>query len=278
MLRLLERSIAALADDLVVLAPPNAPIPLALDNVKVAPRQHAAILREMQRVRGSIYLHEGNVTQDQLVDGRHRTEEDDRAWHLMMTDREGRIGACVLYLEHEDDVTLQDLRIRHCPLTNDREWGPKLKRAVKSEIARAQFEELAYSEIGGLAIQPERRGGPDGVLLTLATYALGRLRGGALGITTANVAHSCASFLRRLGGSNLEIDGQMIPSYYDARYNTEIELLRFDSRSPCTRYASLIDEIMDQFANVPVIAATMPAVEPAVEYAAAAALRPVFAA
>ncbi len=280
-MKLLERSIAALAEDLLVLAPPHAPIPLAMNNVKVAPRQHAAVLREMQRMRGSIYLHEGNVARERLTpDGRHQTQEDEHAWHLLMTDRHGGVGACVLYLEHEPDVSFHDLRIRHCPMTNDADWGPRLQRAVTLEIARAQQEGLAYSEIGGLAIQPERRGTPDGVMLTLATYALGRLRGGALGVTTANVAHSCSSFLRRLGGAPLEYSGQTIPPYFDARYNTEIELLRFDSRSPCTKYASLIDAIMKQLARVSVIAATMPSVapEPAPTYAPPASLRPVFAA
>jgi hypothetical protein len=265
---------------MVVLAPAHAVIPPAMDNITFAPRLHAAALREMQKMRGAIYLHEGNVTRDQLSrDRRHCTPEDNRAWHLLMRGRRGGFDACVLYLEHEPDVTLEDLRIRHCPLASDSQWGPRLRRAVRSEIVRAQEEGLAYSEIGGLAIQPERRGTPDGVLLTLATYALGRLRGGALGVTTANVAHSCASFLRRLGGAALESDGFSIPSYFDQRYNTEIELLRFDSRTPGTKYAALIDVIMEQFADVPVLAPTLPAAQPSRIYTPAATLlQPVFAA
>ena len=81
--------------------------------------------------------------------------------------------------------------------------------------------------------------------------------GGALGITTANVAHSCSSILRRLGGSYLEFEGTPIPSYFDPKYNTEIDLLRFDSRHPSPKYAELIETVMDKLANVSVVGGSL---------------------
>src|SRR5437867_4221294 len=130
------------------------------------------------------------------------------------------------------------------------EWRTRVKGAVESEIARARRAGLRFAELGGWAIAKERRGTPEGLMMALATYGLARILGGALGITTANVAHSCSSILRRLGGSFLEFDGTAIPSYFDPRYNTTIDLLRFDSRSPCMKYVDLIHIVREKLANV----------------------------
>lgn len=281
MLRMIERSIEALDREMVVLAPAHVVPPAALSRVTFDPERHRQLLGEMQRLRGSIYLHEGNVTPAQLTaDGRHQTPEDDRSWHLMMTDASGRVTSCVLYLEHESTVGLDDLRVRHCPLVHDEHWQAPLHGAVRSEIAKARKAGLVYAEVGGLAIEPERRGSTDSLMLALATYALSRVRGGAIGITTANVAHSCSSILRRLGGTSLEYRGEEIPSYFDARYNTDIELLRFDSRNPSTKYAAVIDQVKARLSCVAVVSGARRATAGAthVDRRVVAALQPIYAA
>jgi hypothetical protein len=94
--------------------------------------------------------------------------------------------------------------------------------------------------------------------------------GGALCITTANVAHSCSSILRRLGGAYLEFEGAPIPSYFDPRYKTDIDLLRFDSRCPSPKYAELIQLVMSKLANVCVVGGSL---EAAVDPLSASAAR-----
>jgi len=255
MLRMIERSIEALDRHMVILAPPQATGTAALGSVSFDPERHQQLLHQMQRLRGAIYLRGGNVTEAQLTaDGRHQTPEDERAWHLLMTDAAGHVTSCVLYLEHDvDTVTMDDLRVRHCPLVHDERWQSTLFGAVSSEIAKARRLGLAYAEIGGLAVDESRRCSTDSLMLALATYALGRLRGGALGITTANVAHSCSSILRRLGGASLEHRGTEIPAYFDERYDTEIELLRFDSRNPSLKYTGIIDQVRRRLLSVPTL-------------------------
>jgi hypothetical protein len=179
------------------------------------------------------------------------------SWHLLMTDQAGHVRSCALYLEHENAVTVQDLRLRHCPLVKRAESRDKVKFAVEAEMARARSAGLRFAELGGWAISKERRGSPEGLMMALATYGLSRMLGGALGITTANVEHSCSSILRRLGGSYLEFDGVPIPSYFDPKYNTEIDLLRFDSRQPSAKYAGLIETVMGLLANVSVVGASL---------------------
>lgn len=278
MLRMIERNIQALEGEMVLLAPRQAVLSDAFGRVTFDAGQHERLLGQMQALRGSIYLREGNVTRECLTaDGRHQTPEDERSWHLLMTDPRGHITSCVLYFEHEPTVTMDDLRVRHCPLVHDARWQSVLHGAVVSEIKKARKAGLAYAEVGGLAVEPERRGSSDSLMLTLGTYALARLRGGALGITTANVAYSCSSILRRLGGAALEHDGVELPPYFDPRYNTDIELLRFDSRNPTTKYAALIDRVKEKLSEVRVVSAGFEGRVP-VRYAPVAALRPVFAA
>jgi hypothetical protein len=228
------------------------------------PGRRARLVREMQALRGSIYLQEGNVLEQQLSpDGRHVTPEDDRSWHLLMTDAEGHISSCAWYMEHENTVSLKNLRVRHCPLMGEPGWRAMLEQAVESEIGRARRAGLRYAEVGGWAVSKARRCTSEGLVLALAAYGLCRILGGALGITTANVKHSSSSILRRLGGSYLDADGTTIPAYFDPRYSVNIELLRFDSRQPDPKYAGLIDLLKQRLSRVPVVTA---AVEPEIQW------------
>jgi hypothetical protein len=260
MLRLIEGSIAALERQLVLVAPVEASSFDGFDKVTNDTPLHRRLIHEMQRLRGSIYLSEGNLNRDQLTaDGRHHAPEDDKSWHLLMTDRRGRVRSCVLYLEQDAASSIRDLRLRECPLVTCPASGGKVTAAVESEMECARRDGLHFAELGGWAISQDRRRTPEGLMMTLAVYGLSRLRGGSLCITTANVAHSCSSILRRIGGAFLEFDGARIPSYFDPRYNTAIDLLRFDSRFPNPKYAELIQLIMNKLANVSVVGRSLDA-------------------
>ena len=134
------------------------------------------------------------------------------------------------------------------------EWRDTLVGAVDAEIARAGSEKLHYAEVGGWAVSRACRCTSEGLLLALAAYSLGRRLGGVLGITTATVRHSSSTILRRLGGTSLEFDGRVVPSYFDPKYNCEMELLRFDSRRPNRKYAGLVELLRERLSNVTVVA------------------------
>ena len=256
MLKLLERAIDAIGDRLVLLAPPNAPAYSHYQNLDVDPKLHRHLLRDMQRLRGGVYLQDGAITGDDLTsDGLHRTPEDERSWHLLSYSRERGVSSCVWYLEHEADTTLPSLRVRTCPLARRDEWRRPFTAAIQSELSRARRERLRYAEVGGWAVSPDSRCTPEGLVLALAAFSLGRIAGGALGLTTATVRHASSAILRRLGGTNLEANGQTIPSYFDERYGCEMELLRFDSRRPSARFGHLIDRLAEKLVFVPVVAA-----------------------
>jgi hypothetical protein len=255
MLKLLERNIAQVDRRLVLLAPPDASVYASFTHVDLDAERHRHMLRDVQRLRGGIYYRDGAIDQQDLTEGGlHRTPEDEKSWHLLMTDGKDRVTACVWYLEHDSDASLDHLRVRNCPLGTQAGWRDTLKRAVENELARARTEHLRYAEVGGWAVAEECRCKSEGLLLALAAYSLGRIAGGALGITTATVRHSSSTILRRLGGQHLHADGRIVPPYYDPRYDCEMELLRFDSRRPNAKYSGVIDILKEKLANVLVLA------------------------
>jgi hypothetical protein len=255
MLKLLERNIASIEERLVLIAPRQSAIGWFFQDVRVDPVRRRRLLHTMQRLRGRVYLDDGAIDPEDLSpDGRHRTPEDDKSWHLLMLDPRGRVSACVWYLEHAATAAFEHLRARHTPLAGHQQWGGRLWRAVESELEIARAHQLRYAEVGGWAVSADSRCTSEGLLLALAAYSLGRIGNGTLGMTTATVRHASATILRRLGGSPLETDGETIPPYFDPRYKCQMEMLRFDSRRPSGRYAGLVDNLKDKLARVNVLA------------------------
>jgi len=254
MLKLLERTIESLDQRLILLAPSTS-VPAFFKNVATDSRRHSKVVREMQKLRGRIYLDDGALGREQLTaDGLHETVEDQKSWHLLMVDRRQRVTGCAWYLEHDSAVRVEDLRVRCCPLARVGEWRDQLWKGVESELARARREKLRYAEVGGWAVSEQSRCTSEGLVLALAGYSLGRIAGGCLGITTATVRHCSSSILRRLGGAPLDADGKPVPSYYDPRYKCEMEILRFDSRYPNPKFAGLIERLREKMASVQVVA------------------------
>lgn len=256
MLKLLERSIASVDQRLVLLAPPHASAQGFFRHVDVDPRLNDTLVGEMQRVRGGIYVADGAITRHELSRGRHQIPEDRNSWHLLMLDKQRQVTACVWYMQHANNASIDSLRVRTCPLARQDEWRGRFRGAIQAELARARQLGMRYAEVGGWAVAPEHRCKSEGLLLALAAYSLGRIAGGALGLTTATVRHASSTILRRIGGSQLVSDAGPVPSYYDSRYNCEMELLRFDSRHPSPKFETLIDGLTHKLAYVPVIAST----------------------
>jgi len=174
---------------------------------------------------------------------------------MLLLDKHQRVTACALYLEHDhNDVTFDQLRARHCPLTNEPEWRPTVERAIEAELDRARSEQLHYVELGGWAVSEDSRGTAGPLALALAVYGFSRRAGGALGITTATFRHCSATILKRLGGARFEVDGVTLPPYFDSRYQCMMEMLKFDSRRPNPKYLNLIDQVRDTLARITVVA------------------------
>jgi hypothetical protein len=94
--------------------------------------------------------------------------------------------------------------------------------------------------------------------MVLATYSLAQVLGNALVISTATMRNGSAPILRRIGGCSLGFNGWELPTYFDPKYNCEMQILRFDSRAPNVRYHESIEQLRRQLLNVPVITPRRP--------------------
>jgi hypothetical protein len=211
----------------------------------------------VQRLRANIYCYDGALrTSDLSTGGLHCSPEDDRAWHLLMTNKEGRITACVRCVAHDGIPSREKLCVRNSPPALRRDCQEIFWRAVESDLDLARREKLRYVEIGGWAVTREARHTTEGLVLALASFSFGRMFGGALGMTTATVRHASSTILRRLGGSHLAVGNAVVAPYYDPSYGCQMEVLRFDSREPNMKYSGVIDMLKERLASVLVIAQT----------------------
>jgi hypothetical protein len=255
MLKLLDRTIASASERIVFVAPSSESVSDVFHNVEIDGLRHQQLVRDVQRLRGSIYLNDGAIQSNQLTsDGRHQTPEDETSWHMVLLNRQKEVTASALYLEHDNNVTFEQLRARHCPLNQEPEWRPTLVNSIEAELRKARREQLQFVELGGWAVSEETRGTSGALAFALAVYAFSRRAGGALGMTTATFRHCSATILKRLGGARFEVDGVTLPPYYDPRYRCMMEMLRFDSRKPNPKYINLIDRMRDTLAGMTVIA------------------------
>lgn len=238
----------------VLLAPSHAEAPTTFSTAYRDSDEHSRLLGEAQRLRGRVYLADGAIESWQLTwNGRHLQAADHRSFHLLSLDERDRVVACTRYLPHSNSVGFSQLGVFHTPLAEDKDCRPLLQKSVEGELARARNLGYWYVEMGGWAITEELRCTTEAVRMVVTIYALARLMGGALGISTVTTRHGSSSILRRLGGSSLTSGNQEATTYYDPNYQCEMEILRFDSDRPSETYERSIQRCQNVLARTPVI-------------------------
>jgi hypothetical protein len=239
----------------VLLAPALAYVPPAFGRRDVQDEEHADQLAKVQQMRGRIYLEDGAIEPWQLTeDGRYRLHEDENRWHLL-TVKDQQLRGCASLKVYIPPTIFSDLGVSQSPQARCSQWGSALRKSVSLDLLLAESELLRYVEAGGWALAPELRCTTEALHIALASYALGELLGGCLGLSTATVRHHSASILRRLGGSTLVCDGRPLPPYYDPAYRCEMEIVRFDSRMPSPKYLALVNQLKAELAVAPVLCA-----------------------
>lgn len=240
----------------VLLAPALAGVPRAFTRVESNEKQYETRLAQLQRLRGSLYLEDGAIEPWQLTDdGRHATAPDNLSWHLLSMEASEVVG-CARLQVYAPTVSFSSLTVAQSALAADAHWGEMLRLSITAELYRAQAEEFRFIEAGGWALAPELRFTTEALHMALASYAIGDLLGGALGLSTATVRHKSSSILRRLGASSFTWGDHSLPPYYDPAYRCEMEVVRFDSRYPNPKYRSLVDTIKTQLPLVQVLCGT----------------------
>ena len=208
----------------------------------------------MQRLRGRVYLEDGAINRGQLTPcGRHDLDIDHESWHLITLNRQGMVSGCVRFLQHSASASWSELRVRTAALSRTRLWANKFRKAVETELDEARNRGMEYIKFGGWALAKELRGTTEALRIALATCGWAQALGGCLGISTVTARNGSSSILRRIGGRSLEVDGEELPPYYDPFYKCEMEILRFDSGRPDSRYAPWVEQIRSHLFNVLVI-------------------------
>ncbi len=215
--------------------------------------EYERLLASVQRLRGESYLQDGAITAAELdANGRFALSDDRACWHFLLLDQGSEVIGCVRVRLHDNEVEFDDLRVRQAVLAQDREWGPRLRRAVERDLSGARENGLLFAEVGGWALAHPWRGTKAALDVLAGSYALGELWGGCLGVATATVRHSSSSMLRRMGGLSFEDNGEAVPPYYDPNYGCTMELIRF-TRTPAQRFAPLISPLKRALSEVAVV-------------------------
>jgi hypothetical protein len=218
--------------------------------------RYKRLLLSAQQLRGRIYVRDSAIKPSELsLGGRHIQPADAVSWHLLTIDQDESVTGCLRYHEHNPGAGFSELGLSRSSIVDSREWGHVVRAAIQAQIVSAARRKISFVELGGWAISEKLRRRSDAVRMILSVYALARMTGGALAVTTATERHNSASILRRMGGSRLSTNGVEVPPYYDPRYGCEMEMLTFDSTSPGP-YEALIADYCTSLSDHPVILPT----------------------
>lgn len=229
---------------LTLLAPSPDAFPSSFRRVSVDPEQHGILMKQMQRLRGAVYVEEGALQPDVLDrTGCHVSPADLRSFHVLALNRHQQVVGCCRFRPHRDDVCFEQLALAEAPLAQDPILGAGLRAAVEQQMAWARERGYLYVEIGGWALHASIRHSTEALRIAALNFSLGVALGGSAGVCTATLRHNSAMILRRLGGRPLSHNGLTIPPYYDDRYQCEIEVLTFDSDQIPPRYATRVEEL-----------------------------------
>jgi len=242
-----------------VLCPANSTSNGVFRNIEHNQPQYDNLVAEMQRLRGAVYLRDEAIQRSDLTsDGRHLSAIDERSWHVLSLDRNNRICACLRYSDESWARGFDDLWIRHAALSRVPELGWQFRGAVEDGMRSARDIGMGFGEVGGWAVAEQHRCTFEPLRIVLATYGLGRLLGGAVGLVTATFRHDSAPILRRIGLKSLVSRGKELPRYFDPAYGCDMEVLEFDSRRPSPKYEDAVNALAEILRTSPVICREIP--------------------
>lgn len=203
---------------------------------------HAELIAAVQRFRGASYLADGAIGRAELTDdGRHVQPMDDASWHLVMRNDVGEVVSCARY-HSVKNPRFETTAAARSALAQSPFWRPKVEQIVEASIQQANQRGAHFAELGGWCVADGLRYTRHGLRSVLYMFALGEILGGTIGLSTATTRHCSSSILQRLGAQRAAINGEALPSYFDHRFDCEMELLQFDSLRPSPKYARQVAE------------------------------------
>jgi hypothetical protein len=237
-----------------LLAPPAMPFDRTFGRQNIDKQLYDHFLSEVQKLRGRVYLKDGAIQETELADdGRFSMAGDKQSWHFLLVDTAQKVVGAARYLVHPNTVRFEQLRVRHSALAKNPAWAEKVRAAVEHDLRAARERHHSYVEIGGWVLSETWRGTRAALEILVASYALAHLWGGCLASCAATARHGSASILRRIGGSRFQVGNETLPAYEDPQYGCEMELLRFDCRTPSIRFVPLIAQLRTKLAGLSIL-------------------------
>jgi hypothetical protein len=237
-----------------LLAPPETPYGGAFGRPNINKQLYDQYLAGVQRLRGDVYLKDGAIQESEIDDeGRFCIPGDKRSWHFLLLNSSQEVIGGARYLVHANTVQFDQLRVRHSALAKDPRWADRVRMAVEQDLRKARERGHSYVEIGGWVLAEAWRGTRAALEILVASYALAHLWGGCLASCAATARHGSSSILRRIGGTSFQASGEVLPAYEDPQYGCQMELLRFDCRTPSKRFVPLIAQLRAKLAGLSIL-------------------------
>lgn len=193
----------------------------------------------IQQFRGAIYRQDGAIPADALdADGRHRSESDERSFHVSVWTKEGALAGCFRLRVHRPGSSVDDLCVAPALSRIDPAIRPNVRHAISSLMARAWDEGILFGEVGGWSVQTDFRRNRELLTMPLSAFTVYEHFGSAFVIAHATHRHSSARILKEIGGFSLGQDGSAFSPYLDDYYGCLMEFVCFDSRKPAERMAA----------------------------------------
>ena len=248
--------------NLTVVAPSADRIPEWLPNVLVDEGVYSDTIDDIQRFRGYVYVQDKAIPTSALdTQGRHVSEYDYHAWHLILRDRRQdlcgaiRVGIVAYGAENRnmDDLQIVQYLSRMTP-----EGKAPLETSVMAFLNRCYSLQPSICEPGAWAVAEDVRKGRLAPVLAASIWSLLRAVGGAAGVATATTRHQSSEILRKMGGFELFADGLPLPAFYDAHHDCLIELVGFDSGYLNPRLEATVLEVEEYINDLPIITRPTP--------------------
>lgn len=244
--------------DLTVVAPSSAHVPEWLTNVLVNEGMYRNLVDEIQRFRGYVYVKDKAIPSSSLDEqGRHYSEYDFRAWHIVLRDRRqelcGAIRVGLMPWTRINDIS--DLQVVQylARLSAGNDEKATLQTVVRNFLENCRTIQPTVWEPGAWAVSEDMRRSRLAPVLAASIWSLGRAIGGAAGVSTATTRHGSSEILKKMGGFELAFNGAPLPPFYDTYHECFIELVGFDSDYLNPRLETTVTEIQDYIKGLPII-------------------------
>jgi hypothetical protein len=243
--------------NLCLIASDTRQVPGSFSNVQENNRLHATLLREVQRLRGRVYVRDGAIPPSSLdSQGRHVSPHDNTAWHIVLREESGRVLGSIrvtLYCHADGPIPLDSLHVarllERCPASS----RPDYLVALTDFIGKSRQAMPCFFEAAGLVVAPEVRSPSVTPVIMASICSLSLAFGGAWGTGAATNRHNTAAMWKRYGGFPLPYGAGTLRPYYDDYHGCEMEILGFSTDRLHPVLAPTVSDIETALRSIPVI-------------------------